>query len=140
MLMSYLKLIGTALAALTNIRSLELNLASFNYVSILEHVTLPRMYKFATSLPFTPELISFLNRHTAIRDLVLVGDPRQLAQPLQGTHPEGVGISALDHLLSGDVTIAPERGVLLDRTWRMHPDVTAFVSRSFYEQPRQRRE
>src|ERR1700722_14383547 len=72
MLMSYLKLIGTALAALTNIRSLERNLASVDYVSILEHVTLPRMYKFATRLPFTPELISFLNRHTAIRDLVLV--------------------------------------------------------------------
>jgi predicted RecB family nuclease len=69
----------------------------------------------------------------AARNLVLVGDPRQLAQPLQGTHPEGVGVSALDHLLGGDVTIAPERGVLLDRTWRMHPDVTAFVSRSFYE-------
>jgi predicted RecB family nuclease len=69
----------------------------------------------------------------AARNLVLVGDPRQLAQPLQGSHPPGVGVSALDHLLGVDVTIAPERGVLLDRTWRMHPDVTAFVSRSFYE-------
>jgi predicted RecB family nuclease len=69
----------------------------------------------------------------AARNLVLVGDPRQLAQPLQGSHPTGVGVSALDHLLGGDVTIAPDRGVLLDLTWRMHPDVTAFVSRSFYE-------
>ena len=69
----------------------------------------------------------------AARNLVLVGDPRQLAQPLQGSHPPGVGVSALDHLLGGNVTIAPDRGVLLDLTWRMHPDVTAFVSRSFYE-------
>ena len=69
----------------------------------------------------------------AARNLVLVGDPRQLAQPLQGSHPPGVGVSALDHLLGGDVTIAPNRGVLLDLTWRMHPAVTAFVSRSFYE-------
>jgi superfamily I DNA and/or RNA helicase len=69
----------------------------------------------------------------AARNLVLVGDPRQLAQPLQGSHPQGVGVSALDHLLGGDVTITPERGVLLDLTWRMHPDVTAFISRSFYE-------
>jgi uncharacterized protein len=69
----------------------------------------------------------------AARNLVLVGDPRQLAQPLQGSHPPGVGVSALDHLLGNDVTIAPDRGVLLDLTWRMHPDVTAFVSRSFYE-------
>jgi uncharacterized protein len=69
----------------------------------------------------------------AARNLVLVGDPRQLAQPLQGSHPPGVGVSALDHLLAGEVTIAPDRGVLLDLTWRMHPDVTAFISRSFYE-------
>ncbi len=68
----------------------------------------------------------------AAQHLVLVGDPRQLAQPLQGSHPPGVGVSALDHLLGDDVTIAPDRGVLLDRTWRMHPDVCAFVSRSFY--------
>ncbi len=60
----------------------------------------------------------------AARNLVLVGDPRQLAQPLQGSHPPGVGVSALEHLLGGDVTIAPDRGVLLDLTWRMHPDVT----------------
>ena len=69
----------------------------------------------------------------AARNLVLVGDPRQLAQPLQGSHPPGVGVSALDHLLAGDVTIASDRGVLLDVTWRMHPAVSAFVSRSFYE-------
>jgi uncharacterized protein len=69
----------------------------------------------------------------AARNIVLVGDPRQLAQPLQGSHPIGVGVSALDHLLGDDITIAPDRGVLLDRTWRMHPDVCAFVSRSFYE-------
>jgi predicted RecB family nuclease len=69
----------------------------------------------------------------AARNIVLVGDPRQLAQPLQGSHPTGVGVSALDHLLGDDVTIAPDRGVLLDRTWRMHPDVCDFVSRSFYE-------
>jgi superfamily I DNA and/or RNA helicase len=69
----------------------------------------------------------------AARNLVLVGDPRQLAQPLQGSHPPGVGVSALDHLLDGDVTIASDRGVLLDLSWRMHPAVSAFVSRSFYE-------
>ena len=46
----------------------------------------------------------------AARNLVLVGDPRQLAQPLQGSHPPGVGVSALDHLLGGDVTIAPDQG------------------------------
>src|SRR5262249_48370530 len=35
------------------------------------------------------------------RALVLLGDPRQLDQPLQGSHPEGTEISALEHLLQG---------------------------------------
>ncbi len=69
----------------------------------------------------------------AARNIVLVGDPRQLAQPLQGSHPSGVGLSALEHLLGADITIAPDRGVLLDLTWRMHPDISAFISRTFYE-------
>src|SRR5690606_28898525 len=31
----------------------------------------------------------------AARDLVLVGDPQQLEQPIQGTHPDGVAVSVL---------------------------------------------
>ena len=31
------------------------------------------------------------------RSLVLVGDPQQLEQPIQGSHPEGADVSALDH-------------------------------------------
>src|ERR1700694_669519 len=33
--------------------------------------------------------------------------------------PTGADVSALDHLLDGDVTSAAERGVLVDLTWRM---------------------
>jgi superfamily I DNA and/or RNA helicase len=35
----------------------------------------------------------------AANSLVLLGDPRQLEQPIQGGHPDGVAVSALDHLL-----------------------------------------
>ena len=34
-------------------------------------------------------------------NLVLLGDPQQLDQPIQGTHPDGTGVSALAHLLGG---------------------------------------
>ena len=67
------------------------------------------------------------------RNLVLVGDPRQLAQVVQGSHPRGVGVSALAHLLQDRPTIAADAGIFLDRTWRMAPEVCAFVSDAFYQ-------
>jgi predicted RecB family nuclease len=70
---------------------------------------------------------------TAAQSLVLLGDPQQLAQPSQGIHPPGAERSALEHLLDGHDTIAPERGVFLPTTWRMHPDICEFVSTAFYE-------
>ena len=65
--------------------------------------------------------------------LVLLGDPRQLDQPTQGTHPEGTGISALDYILDGELTISAERGLFLAETWRLHPAICAFTSEVFYE-------
>jgi predicted RecB family nuclease len=65
--------------------------------------------------------------------LVLLGDPQQLDQPLQGTHPPGTERSALAHLLGRDVTMPPDRGLFLDRTWRLHPDICSFTSDLFYE-------
>jgi uncharacterized protein len=65
--------------------------------------------------------------------VVLLGDPRQLDQPLQGTHPEGTDVSALEHLLQGDKTIADDRGLFLEETWRLHPAICAFTSELFYE-------
>jgi superfamily I DNA and/or RNA helicase len=67
------------------------------------------------------------------RSMVLLGDPQQLAQPSQAVHPGGSGASALEHLLDGHPTIPAERGVFLDRSYRMHPDLTAFVSDLAYE-------
>jgi predicted RecB family nuclease len=75
----------------------------------------------------------------ATSSLVLVGDPQQLEQPMQGVHPPGVNVSALDHLLGGATTVPSDRGLFLDRTWRLHPDICAFTSEIFYDgrlQPR----
>ena len=65
--------------------------------------------------------------------LVLLGDPRQLDQPIQGVHPPGADVSALGHLLGESATVDPGRGIFLDHTWRMHPDVCGFTSEQFYE-------
>jgi uncharacterized protein len=70
---------------------------------------------------------------TAARNVVLLGDPVQLAQVTQGTHPPGTGVSVLEHLLGDAQTIPPDRGLFLERTFRLHPDVAAFVSEAFYE-------
>jgi hypothetical protein len=69
----------------------------------------------------------------AARSLVLLGDPQQLGQPLQGSHPEGTDVSALEHLLDGHKTILPQQGLFLDQTWRLHPHICAFTSELFYE-------
>ncbi|WP_395334360.1 TM0106 family RecB-like putative nuclease (plasmid) [Novosphingobium sp. BL-8H] len=69
----------------------------------------------------------------AARNIVLVGDQMQLAQPIQGTHPGESGLSALDYLLQGEATVAPDRGILLDTSWRMHPDICGFISDAVYD-------
>ena len=70
---------------------------------------------------------------SAARSMVLLGDPQQLTQPTQADHPDGAGISALDHLLDGHDTIPADHGVFLDKTYRMHPAITAFVSQTSYD-------
>jgi predicted RecB family nuclease len=70
---------------------------------------------------------------TAARNVVFLGDPLQLAQVSRGVHPGGTGCSVLEHLLGDATTIPPERGVFLERTWRMHPAVCEFVSEVVYD-------
>ena len=70
---------------------------------------------------------------TAARNIVLVGDQMQLSQPIQGAHPGESGLSALDYLLQGAATIAPDKGIFLNNTWRMNPEVCAFISDAIYE-------
>ncbi|HEY6578373.1 MAG TPA: TM0106 family RecB-like putative nuclease, partial [Rhizomicrobium sp.] len=67
------------------------------------------------------------------RNLVLIGDQMQLAQPTQGVHPGESCRSALDFALGDRATVPPELGIFLDRTRRMHPDVCRFVSDAFYD-------
>ncbi|HZT12939.1 MAG TPA: DEAD/DEAH box helicase, partial [Candidatus Baltobacteraceae bacterium] len=69
----------------------------------------------------------------AARNVVLLGDPSQLAQVSQGAHPVHAGDSVLEHLLGDRNTIPPDRGIFLDVSYRMHPDICDFVSTSMYD-------
>ncbi|MDR6866660.1 uncharacterized protein J2Y69_001253 [Microbacterium resistens] len=64
--------------------------------------------------------------------LLLLGDPQQLPQVSQGAHPEPVDTSALGWVMAGDAVIDPAYGSFLARSWRMHPEVAAPVSRLAY--------
>ena len=71
---------------------------------------------------------------TSARRIVLLGDPAQLPHVRHTSHPGAIGVSVLEHLLGEELRpVAPDRGVLLDRTWRMHPDVCSFISELMYE-------
>lgn len=69
----------------------------------------------------------------AAKNIVLVGDPMQLPQPLQGIHPGRSGESALEYLMDGSRVIPPERGIFMPVSRRMHPDVCRFISAAVYD-------
>ena len=69
----------------------------------------------------------------AAPNMVLLGDPQQLDQPIQGTHPDGIAVSALQYLLGERATIEPSRGLFLEETWRLNPEICRFTSEAFYD-------
>ena len=69
----------------------------------------------------------------AARSLILLGDPRQLEQPIQGLHPPGADAAALEHFLGGHRTMPPELGLFIEVTHRLHPSIARFTSEVFYE-------
>ena len=68
----------------------------------------------------------------AAKSMVLLGDPQQLDQPSKGSHPDGVGVSALQHVLGMTATMPPDRGLFLPITWRLAPSISRFTSELFY--------
>jgi len=70
---------------------------------------------------------------TSAKNIVLLGDQMQLSQPTKGVHPGESGLSVLDFLLKDQATIAPDKGIFLGTTWRMHPKVCQFISDAVYD-------
>jgi uncharacterized protein len=77
-------------------------------------------------------LADALAASVAARNVVLLGDPLQLPQVAQASHPNNSGRSVLEHILGRDETMPSDRGVFLSKTFRMHPDVCRFISDEIY--------
>lgn len=69
----------------------------------------------------------------ASKNMLLLGDPQQLPQVTQGSHPYPVDESALGWLSAEHPTLPENLGYFLGVTWRMHPDLCAPVSVLSYE-------
>lgn len=79
-------------------------------------------------------LANILAMGRCAHNIVLVGDPMQLPQPLQGSHPGESGLSCLEYLIDGHRVIPPERGIFLSESRRMHPGICRFISAAVYEE------
>lgn len=78
-------------------------------------------------------LASTIAASVAARRLLLLGDPQQLPQVSQGTHPEPVDMSALGWIADGHDVLPDELGYFLAQSRRMHPALAAPVSHLSYE-------
>lgn len=70
---------------------------------------------------------------TAAKNIVLIGDQMQLAQPIKGIHPGDSGKSVLEFLLGNMATIPPNRGIFLPDTRRLNKEICGFISQAFYD-------
>lgn len=67
------------------------------------------------------------------KNIIMMGDQQQLPQPVEGNHPLETGLSLLDYYLQGKATISDDFGIFLNKTYRMHSDISSFISKAIYE-------
>lgn len=68
------------------------------------------------------------------RNLLLVGDQQQLAQPVVAEHPGQSGLSCLSFATAGEEVIPETKGLFLNKSWRMPPALCELVSETFYQE------
>jgi uncharacterized protein len=72
--------------------------------------------------------------NSAIADnLILLGDPQQLAQVVMAVHPGGVSNSALGHYMGNHSILPSHMGYFVEVTRRLHPAINKPVSWLSYE-------
>jgi predicted RecB family nuclease len=70
---------------------------------------------------------------SAAKNIILMGDQMQLEQPIQASHPGEAGASALEFMLKDHAVIPEDKGIFLERTYRMHQAVCQPLSEIVYE-------
>jgi predicted RecB family nuclease len=78
-------------------------------------------------------LVDLIAASGAADNIILFGDPQQLAQVVQAVHPGGVENSALGHFIGEHSTLPANLGYFVELTRRMHPELTKAVSWLAYE-------
>lgn len=67
------------------------------------------------------------------KNIILIGDQNQLGNPTEGSHAGDSAKSILKFLLDDLEVIPEDKGIFLNTTYRMHPNINSFVSDNFYE-------
>ena len=99
--------------------------ASENYKDMLDYLFIDEAGQLSLA-----DLISI--GHCA-KNIILIGDQNQLGQPLKGAHPNQSGNSILDYLLQGKETIPNDKGIFLNKTYRLYSKINHFISSNFYD-------
>ena len=66
------------------------------------------------------------------KNIILVGDQQQLGMPTKAVHPGQTNKSALEFLIESD-TISTDKGIFINTTRRLHPNINNFTSSNFYD-------
>ena len=69
----------------------------------------------------------------AAKNIVLLGDPKQLPQVVKASHEGGADLSVMEYLIGKDKNVDTSMGFFLDTTWRMRPEVATYISEQFYD-------
>ena len=69
----------------------------------------------------------------ATKNIVLLGDPKQLPQVVKSSHEGGADLSVMEYLIGKDKNVDSSMGFYLGTTWRMRPEVTKYISEQFYD-------
>ena len=91
----------------------------FDYLIIDEVGQVPLVTTLATSL--------------STKNLILVGDPKQLPQVKKGMQPNKNDFSTLQYLIGEKNVVSEDKGIFLNTTYRLHPEINGFVSSFFYD-------
>ncbi|MBI4402894.1 MAG: TM0106 family RecB-like putative nuclease [Deltaproteobacteria bacterium] len=76
---------------------------------------------------------NFVAMAGAAKNVILLGDQMQLPQVVQGSHPDGSDQSCLEYYLKKQKVVPPEMGLLLNISYRLHPELCDFIGSSFYQ-------
>jgi uncharacterized protein len=67
------------------------------------------------------------------KNVVIIGDQMQLSSPTSAVHPGDSGESIPEFLLENQDTISPDKGIFIDKSRRLHPNICNFISENFYD-------